>query len=134
MSKMLSELLLAVVTAAIPVLSAYLIKLINELKDKAAAQTDSIKLQDYFAEIASAITVAVSTTSQTYVDALKKSGEFTKEAQMEAAQKALTICVASLSPAATKFIESVYGDVKEYLMARIEAEVRNQKTKSLPAQ
>lgn len=52
MSKMLSELLLAVVTAAIPVLSAYLIKLINELKDKAAAQTDSIKLQDYFSEIA----------------------------------------------------------------------------------
>lgn len=72
--------------------------------------------------------MAVATTSQTYVDALKKAGSFTKAAQAEAAQKALTTCIASISPAATAFIEQVYGDMKEYLMSRIEAEVRKQKT------
>lgn len=128
MSEFLSELLVAVITAAVPVLSAYAIALIRKARDKAVAQTDSIKQQSYITEIADAISVAVATTSQTYVDALKKTGSFTKEAQIEAVQKALTTCIASISPAATAFIERAYGDMKEYLMTRIEAEVRKQKT------
>ncbi len=127
MNEFLSELLMTVITAAVPVLSAYAITLIRKARDKAAAQTDSIKQQDYISEIADAISVAVATTSQTYVDALKKTGSFTKEAQAEAAQKALTTCIASISPAATAFIERAYGDMKEYLTTRIEAEVRKQK-------
>ena len=96
MNEFLSELLMTVITAAVPVLSAYAITLIRKARDKAAAQTDSIKQQDYISEIADAISVAVATTSQTYVDALKKTGSFTKEAQAEAAQKALTTCIASI--------------------------------------
>ena len=45
----------------------------------------------------------------------------------EEAKKALNACIASLTPAATKFIESAYGDLKEYLSNKIEAEVRKQK-------
>lgn len=78
-------------------------------------------------EIADAISNAVSATSQTYVDALKQAGTFTKEAQAEAAKKALEACIASISPAAREFIEQLYGDISEYLSAKIEAEVRKQK-------
>lgn len=66
-------------------------------------------------------------TSQTYVDSLKKAGRFDSDAQKEAADKAMTACLAAISPAATAFIESAYGDVKEYLLTMIEAEVRKQK-------
>lgn len=81
----------------------------------------------YITEIADAVSAAVAATSQTYVDALKQAGKFDLEAQKEAAQKALTACLASISPAAQAFIEALYGDLTEYLTTKIEAEVRRQK-------
>ena len=127
MQELLSNLLIAVITAAVPVITAYGISLIKKTAENAAANTSNVKEQGYIREIADAISDAVAATSQTYVDALKKTGSFTKEAQAEAAQKALTTCIASISPAATAFIERAYGDMKEYLTTRIEAEVRKQK-------
>lgn len=139
MKELLFDLLLAVITAAVPVLTTFAISYINKAKEKAIASTDSTKKQDYIKEIAEAISDAVSATSQTYVDALKQSGKFNKEAQEEAAKKALAACLASISPAATDFIEDAYGDITEYLTNKIEAEVRKQKNEatafiSLPVQ
>lgn len=129
MDEFLSKLLIAVITAAVPVLTTFIIAFINKLKAQAAEQTEDTKRKGYIEEIADAVATAVAATSQTYVDALKNSGSFTIEAQKEAAQKALATCVASLSPATQSFITSVYGDLTEYLMNRIEAEVRKQKPK-----
>lgn len=39
----------------------------------------------------------------------------------------LEACLASISPAAQSFIEAAYGNIREYLTTRIEAEVRAQK-------
>lgn len=130
MKELLFDLLLAVVTAAVPVLTVYAVGFINKAKENAVADTDDIKKQGYITEIADAISSAVAATSQTYVDALKQAGTFTKEAQAEAAQKALTACMASISPAATAFIEEAYGDLKAYLANKIEAEVRKQKVEA----
>lgn len=130
MKELLFDLLLAVITAAIPALTAYALSYINKVKENAVADTYDIKKQGYIKEIANAISDAVAATSQTYVDALKQAGTFTKEAQAEAAQKALTACMASISPAATAFIEEAYGDLKAYLANKIEAEVRKQKVEA----
>lgn len=130
MKEMLLDLLLAVITAAVPVLTTYAVSYIKRAKEHAQANTDNLKAKGYIEEIASAITDAVAATSQTYVDALKQAGKFTAEAQAEAANKALTACLASISPAATSFIEEIYGDVKEYLTNKIEAEVRKQKNEA----
>ena len=127
MSEFLSNLLIAVITAAVPVLTIYAVKLIKQVDANVAAKTDDAKKQGYANEIALAVSEAVSMVSQTYVDSLKNSGEFTKEAQKKAAEKALAACLASISPAAQEFMESVYGDLTEYLTTKIEAEVRNQK-------
>lgn len=127
MQDFLQTLLTAVVTAALPIVSAYVITLVQKAAEKAKAETESTNAQRYIGEIAEAISDAVSATSQTYVDALKQAGTFTPEAQKEAAQKALVACLASISPAAQEFIESAYGDIKEYLTTKIEAEVRKQK-------
>lgn len=123
----LFTLLAAVVTAGVPVISAYIVSGIKKVAENAKADTDNIKVQGYIEEIATAISDAVAATSQTYVDALKQAGKFDLEAQKEAAQKALTACIASISPAAQEFIEDAYGDLKEYLSTKIEAEVRKQK-------
>ena len=127
MREMLLELLMAVMAAAIPVLTTFVIKFINQAKEEASESTENTKWLRYIQEIADAITAAVSATSQTYVDALKKAGKFDAEAQKEAAQMALNAALAAISPAAKEFIEQMYGDLVEYLTTRIEAEVRKQK-------
>lgn len=127
MKEFLSTLLLAVVTAAVPVLTSYAIGYIRQAGKRAQASTDDIKTQGYIKEITDAISDAVAYTSQTYVDALKKAGTFTKEAQAEAMQKAFDACLASISPAARAFAERTYSDFLTYLYNKIEAEVRKQK-------
>lgn len=130
MKEMLLDLLLAVIAAAVPVLTAYAVGYIKQAGKHAQANTDNIKAQGYIKEITDAIADAVAATSQTYVDALKQAGKFTPEAQAEAAKKALNACLASISPAAMEFIEGIYGDVKDYLTNKIEAEVRKQKNEA----
>ena len=127
MQEFLQNIFLAVITAAVPMLTAYLVVLIRKVGDNAAANTESVKAKTYITEAAEAISAAVAATNQTYVDSLKNAGKFDGAAQREAAQKALEACLASISPAAQSFIEAAYGDIREYLKTRIEAEVRKQK-------
>lgn len=127
MNELLSDLLIAVITAVVPVLTAYAIALIRKTAANAAANTEDTKVQGYITEIGIAVSDAVAATSQTYVDALKRAGEFTIEAQKQAARMALAACIASLTPAAKAFIEQAYGDISGYLANKIEAEVRCQK-------
>lgn len=133
MNDVLFNLLMAVITAVVSVLSAYAASYIRKKGEQAITQTDSIKQQGYIAEITDAVSVAVSAISQTYVDSLKASGSFDKEAQVKAAQMALSVAVKTLSPAAKAFIEAMYGDLTEYLSNRIEAEVRSQKANAVIA-
>lgn len=127
MHDLISDLLVAVVTVCVPIFTAYIVKAIQKAGDNAAADTEDLKVRGYIEEITAAITQAVSATSQTYVDALKESGEFTLEAQKEALQKSIETAKAILSPAALEFIDDVYGDFVEYVTPKIEAEVRKQK-------
>lgn len=127
MKELLIQLMMAVITAAVPVLTAFIVKYINKVRDDVSADTENTKWQWYISEIATAINTAVSATSQTYVDALKEAGKFDLEAQKEAARRALDAALAAISPAAKEFIEQAYGDITEYLTNKIEAEVRRQK-------
>ena len=130
MQEFLKELFFAVITAAVPVLTAYIVVLIRKVGENAAANTESIQAKTYITEATEAIAAAVAATNQTYVDALKNAGKFDAEAQKQAAKKALAACLQSISPAAQEFIERAYGDIREYLTTRIEAEVRKQKNEA----
>ncbi len=127
MKEILLDLVLAVIAAAVPVLTAHAAAYIRKAKEKAVTSTDNTKVQGYISEISDAVANAVSATSQTYVDALKKAGAFSKEAQEEAAEKALSACLTSISPASIDYIKETYKDLIAYLSTKIEAEVRKQK-------
>lgn len=130
MQEFLKELFFVVITAAVPVLTAYTVVLVRKVGDNVAANAESTKAKTYITEATEAIAAAVAATNQTYVDALKNAGKFDGDAQKAAAEKALTACLASISPAAQRFIEAAYGDIREYLTTRIEAEVRKQKNEA----
>ena len=131
MNEAVFNLLMAVLTAAVTALSAFVAAFVKKKGEQAAAETNSTLLKDVIEEVTGIVDIAVSAVSQTYVDELKKAGSFDAEAQKQALAMALAACIKAISPAAKAFIEETYGDLTEYLTTYIEAEVRKQK--ALPA-
>jgi len=127
MNEFLSTLLQAVLIATIPVISTFIGKGVQAFVKHLSTKTDNELAQKYMKEAADAIEEAVSYTNQTYVDTLKKSDKFTEENQAEALDRSLKKATALLTADARRFLEEAYGDLNEYLLSRIEPEVRRQK-------
>ncbi len=127
MTEFLFELLQAVATAAIPVCAAFLVQFLRRMSKHIGAQTDSMITKELLDEVTEAVATAVTYTSQTYVDTLKKKGIFDTEAQTEALQKSKDKALSLLSESAKKVLASIYGDLNDYLETMIEAQVRVQK-------
>lgn len=117
----------AIVLAVIPLCAGYAIKLIKRKAEQIGAQTDSLELKSLIEQVADAVSTAVTYTSQTFVDSLKRNGLFDTDAQKQALQMSLDKATSLLSDVAKEALEEVYGDLNEYLTSKIEAEVRNQK-------
>lgn len=127
MNEAVFNLLMAVLTAAVTALSAFVAAFVKKKGEQAAAETNSTLLKDVIEEVTGIVDIAVSAVSQTYVDELKKAGSFDAEAQKQALAMALAACIKAISPATKAFIEETYGDLTEYLTTYIEAAVRRQK-------
>ena len=128
MNAFIIELLQAIATAAIPVCAAYLVQYLHRKSEHIIAQTDNMTIKAFLAEATDAVSTAVTYTSQTFVDALKKEGNFNKDKQQEALKKSLDKAISLLSESAKNALTDIYGDLEAYLTSKIEAEVRSQKT------
>lgn len=128
MREFLFTLLQAVATAAIPVCAAFLVQFLRKKSEQIGAQTDNMELKELLDEVTDAVSTAVTYTSQTYVDALKKEGIFDVEAQKTALETSLKMAISLLSESARSALATIYGNLDDYLVSKIEAEVRNQKT------
>ena len=74
---------------------------------------------------------AVKATYQTYVQALKESGDFDKEAQLAALEKAKYAALAQLSEDAKEYIRALSGDLDKWRETQIES--RLYELKNAPA-
>ena len=118
------------ITIAVLIVVLFLLNFINKAAEYLEAKALEAGNKDLanLIEIAnSAITQAVSFINQTYVDSLKASGKFTKEAQEEAFRKAYDKAVTLITEDAVGAIEDVYGNFSEYLTTKIEETVRSAK-------
>ena len=131
MNAFIIELLHTIATAAIPVCAAYLVQYLHRKSEQIIAQTDNMTIKAFLAEATDVVSTAVTYTSQTFVDALKKEGKFDKDKQQEALEKSLDKAISLLSEPAKKALEDIYGDLRAYLTSKIEAEVRSQKAGTL---
>ncbi len=126
-SALLRDFLYAIITAAVPVLTVYSVKFLQTHFDKAKIETEKSCVSDTINEALDLIITVVSSTSQTYVDALKSSGEFTKESQVEAFNKTKSTILKLLSTESKELLSTLYTDIDTWLDVQIEAAVRNQK-------
>ena len=113
-------------------LTSYIIKYVNAKSLEVQAKTENDKADKYIAMLDHTICACVVATTQTYVEALKKEGNFTKEAQEKAFRMTYDAVINVLSDEAKAYLTEIYGDVVGYITARIEAEVKLNKT--LPSQ
>ena len=114
----------------IPLLGVLTKMLIDFLKTKSQEAKEKINntiAQKYIDMLTNTITSCVIATNQTYVETLKKKGEFTKEAQKEAFNKTYESVIGILSTDCKIYLENTFGDLQTYIINQIEAAVQENK-------
>lgn len=93
----------------------------NSFRKWASSKAKNEKDRELINKINDIIFDAVISITQSFVDTLKKNNGFTPEAQQEAKEKAYAIINSQLTVELKQFIQDNYGDVKEFIMNKIEA-------------
>ena len=110
----------------IPLITLLGSKLIKWISSK----IDNEKTEKYLTEATTIVLDAVKCVFQTYVEALKKEGNFGKDAQLIALNKAKDIVLSQLSEDIKKYIKTNFGDVDTWINTQIEASINTLKTTS----
>ena len=112
----INAIILPILAWGVAELTAYLTqKVKNETADK------------YIKLAGEAVNTAVKEVSQTYVSALKKSGEWTAENAQEAFRRAKITALAIMGTEAKKAVEELTEDFDAWMKAKIEAAILDQK-------
>jgi hypothetical protein len=120
----LQNVLITIAIALLPVVSAYLIALLKKKTADLEQKMMNDDLREYVEIAKEAVASAVAAVTQTYVDGLKGTDGWTKEAQQEAFNRAKSQAFAIMGKAARSALGMVYGDVNAGLEAKIEQTVR----------
>lgn len=116
-----------VITGILVPLTKYLVTLLQVKAGEIATTIQDEKVKGYLDSAVTAISNAVVSVNQTYVDSLKKAGKFDEAAQREAKEKAIEVAKKLITENARDAIKEIYGDFDQYLDTTIEALVRENK-------
>ena len=106
------------------ILTSYLVQIIKVKTSQIIEKQDNEIYNKYLGMLSDTITTCVIAVNQTYVDALKKKGEFTLEAQKQAFDMVYKQVLLNLTKEAEDYLKSFYADFDNYLINMIEAQVR----------
>lgn len=123
----LNTLMSMVILPLLLALSGFAVAWLRKKTQEIAANINDATVRKYVDLASDAVTKAVQTTFQTYVDALKAQGKFDKEAQLTALQKAKDTATALITDEAKRVIAEAYGDFDKWLASTIETLVREDK-------
>ena len=131
----MNETMQQIVNACVPVLcllittgGAYLVALLKKRTAQIEKELDNETAAKYMNMAADAVAQAVTYTAQTFTDALKAEGKFTKEKQIEAFNKAKDKTLEILGDAAVNALGEIYGDFDAWVETKIEQVCREIKT------
>lgn len=125
-SEVLNYCLYIVLTVILPVVAKYTVVLIKTKIKESNIITDATKNEDLSKIVEGALSDvmdAVLYINQIYVDSLKSSGKFDKEAQEEAFNRAYIEAMNMISDETKKIIEQLYGSFDKWLKLKIESSV-----------
>lgn len=125
--EIIKDLLYILITAAVPVLTTYLCKFLYMKWIEGKVKIKNDKIATTLDSVVTMVLDVVEATNQTFVDELKKKGEFTEDAAAEAFKISKDKALTMLSMEAAEIITEVYGDIDVYLDTLIEATVKQLK-------
>lgn len=125
--EVVKNILYILITAVVPVLTTYLCKFLYTKWTEGKVKIENDKVANTLDSVISMVLDVVEATNQTFVDELKKKGEFTEDAALQAFNISKEKALEMLSEDAANVIATVYGDVDVYLDTLIEATVRQLK-------
>ena len=123
----LHELLYVMIVVILPLLVRYVVVYLNVKTKEYSSQIENETLRKYVEDANEIIATIVLSVSQTYVDAMKKAGKFTPEAQETAKNMAIEQAKQMISEASRNAIITLYNDFDAYINSQIEALVRTTK-------
>jgi hypothetical protein len=132
-SAILTTIIQVVIIPAVPVLITFLVKFLKAKADQTTTKINNDLVRQYTQEAIDAVLQAVTYTSQTYVDALKKQGKFDAEAQKVAFNTAKNLALQLLTEDAKEMITDLYGDLTTWIDTKIEQTVKEQKSFAIAA-
>lgn len=125
MNEIVTTIIMGLVTAVVlPLIGLASTALIKWIRSK----TNNSLAENMLVTASSIIVNAVMAVFQTYVDSLKKNGEFSPEAHLIALCKARDIAISQMSDDVKKFITDTYGDLESWITTKIEATIGSLKS------
>ena len=118
-----TQLILGIVGVIISGLGVYVTYLINKYVNDA-------KLKNILTSLNTLVQNSVLEVYQTYVEALKKAGNFNAEAQKLALERCLALVKANMPKALETWLKANYSDIESYLKSLIEANIGLLKNKA----
>lgn len=123
----IQDILYLIITGILPLLITYVIVFLRTKIKEYQSVLANENINKYIDIATEAISIAVMTVSQTYVDGLKKIGKFDEIAQETAKQMAIEKAKELINEQSKAAIELLYNDFELYLNNQIEALVRKDK-------
>lgn len=123
----IQDVLYLIITGILPLLITYGILFLKVKIKEQEKKLENDQLVKYIDAATDAISKAVLTVNQTYVDSLKKQGKFDDEAAKTAKQMAIDKAKALITENSKTAIETLYSDFEAYLNDAIEELVRENK-------
>ena len=121
----LNEVLYTLITCALMIVVRFGVQLIRTK----TAEIKNAEVQQMIDNIGDIVIMV----SQTFVDSLKESGNFDKEAQAKAFNMAKTAALNGMSDSMKKYIDKYCGGLNEWLRIQIEAWVKKNKIEEIAA-
>ena len=110
-------------------LTSLLINKINAKLEADKKKTEAEIAERYLLQFNDTIVACIRATNQTYVEELKKAGNFDKAAQEIALTKTLEAVKATLNDESKKYVEMFTTDIEKYILNKIEANIEEAKKK-----
>lgn len=125
-TEVLNYCLYIVLTVILPVVATYAVNLIKaKIKESTIIEetTKNENVSNLVKDALSDVMDAVLYVNQTFVDTLKKKGEFTEEAWDEAKKKAYNAAIETISEESRNAVIMMYGSFDKWLQLKIESSV-----------
>ena len=118
--ELLTSVMEIVITALLPVLTAYAVALIKR-------QIKKLEVNSTIESASNIVLDAVVKTQQVYVNELKKQGSFDIESQKKAFEDTKSTAKELFTDSTKKIITETFGDLEKWLDLKIEAAVKETK-------